>query len=210
MNVLLLLLAIASPALSVVINCNFEEVNWNDGNRYTCTILQVFNQDKDEVTLTVGEHLPSETHNDVKAFSSTIRDAFLTFPKDLDKDFPSLEAIRIRNSALTSISSTDLAPWPNLVYFSAANNKIKTLDGNLFDHSPKLQRIIFFNNLIQRVEDNLLSNLNELIYVDFVGNLCIDFVAETPEQIESLKTQLIRQCRRPQQLIMQGPRTQQQ
>lgn len=66
--------------------------------------------------------------------------------------------------------------------------------GIFFQISSKLQIISFYDNSIQKVEANLLSNLNELKRVDFRYNHCINVLAATPEAIESLKIELITQC----------------
>lgn len=145
-----------------------------------------------KVTQIIGEHMTGRNHDDVKAFYSYRE--FSALPKHLEKFFVKLDAIEIRNSTVTSISSDDLKSWPNLVLFSAGWNKIKTLDENLFIYSRKLQHIRLNNNLILNVGVNLLSNLNELKDIDFRNNLCINMEASKPEEIENLKTKLITQC----------------
>lgn len=119
---------------------------------------------------------------------------FSKLPRNLHKFFPNIDAIQISNGALTSISAADLAPFPNLMLFAAELNQIETLDGNLFQNTPKLIWVQFNNNLIYHVGANLLSNLNKLQFAYFGNNPCISITAESPQQIEKLKTELIKKC----------------
>lgn len=180
-----LLLAISSQAYSVVIDCIFSSYYGPN----TCIVRSVQNQEISEVTQIIGNHNDGHSHEDIENFFSNDEE-FLTFPKGLDKFFPNLKAIRIDNSTLTSITSADLAPWPNLTFFSVDENYITTLDGDLFKNSLKLESINFKYNAIRHVGLNLLSNLNELQSVDFRNNPCIDMM----NSISQLKTQLIKQC----------------
>lgn len=191
---IILLLAIASPAYSVVITCRFDDDEWSAiGFRYTCLVLAIQNQEIAEVTEIVGNHMEGRSHVDVKGFSSNGFNVFSTFPKGLERHFPNIEAIQILNNVF-SVFSADLAAWPNLALFWVSNNRITYIDGDLFRHSTKLQRISFFGNLIVNVGANLLSNLNELNFADFRSNACIDTLAATAMSLESLKSQLITQC----------------
>lgn len=100
----------------------------------------------------------------------------------------------IVNSQFTTISAGDIAPWPNLAVLIVNDNAIAQLDGDLFQQSPRLAFIDFQGNLIENVGANLLSNLNELTFVSFINNPCINEFATTPYQIESLRVQLLTQC----------------
>lgn len=158
----LMLFAIASPAYSVVIICRFQNLDFAViGSQYGCDVGEIQNPEVAEVTQIIGNHTSGRTHNDVKIFDSYDQKEFLFFPKGLQRFFPDLQGFQIMESEITSISSADLASWPNLVAFGVIYNKIETLDGNLFQNSQKLQLIIFSNTLIQNVGLNLLSNLNE-------------------------------------------------
>lgn len=69
-----------------------------------------------------------------------------------------------------------------------------TLDGDLFQHTPKLQEIDFSLNELEHVGHNLLAGLASLTVVDFSANPCISEEAETPEGIQELNLQLPIKC----------------
>lgn len=189
---ILLLFAIASNVDSIVFTCYFYDREWSIGDRYTCQLGGVENLETAEITQIIEHHTSGRNRNDVKAFDSS-NEGISTFPKGLEKFFPNLDSILLRYSFI-SISSADLRPWPNLVLFWSDRNPIESLDEDLFQNSPKLHQIGIVANSIKNVGRNLFSNLNELTSVYFDGNPCIDIIAETPEEIENLKTQLITSC----------------
>lgn len=189
-----MLIAIASRAHSIGISCLFEGKEWSTvGHRYTCLVLTVQNQEIAEVTEVFGDHEEDKSHVDVTGFVSDVWNAFSNFPQGLEKHFPNLDSIQITKNNIT-ISSDHLAPWPNLSFFCASRNLITYLNGDLFQNSEKLQHVSFFSNYIRNVGSNLLANLNDLTYVDFRNNTCIDLEAFTPGKIEIIKSQLIKQC----------------
>lgn len=75
---------------------------------------------------------------------------------------------------------------------SRTANGFTTLDADLFKHSPRMQYILIAFNSIQTAGVDLLVDLTDLIYADLRGNICIDIWAGTPQEIQNLKLQLIR------------------
>lgn len=190
-----LLLAIAVPAYSVVINCDLIA---NSVGPCGCSVSMIQNQEISEVTEIIEDQQRKDNFDFI--YFSAFNKKFSTFPKGLHKYFPDLRHFTMDNCALTSISSADLAPWPKLYYFSVARNNIKTLDGDLFQNSPSLTIIKFEDNLIETVGINLLSGLPKLRKANFSRNRCIKFSAETPERIEILKNILVLACLPPEPL----------
>lgn len=192
---LFLLFAIASPAYSASISCEFVNKSWGiDFTIYTCEAFAVQNPEVDEVTEILGDHLTGLSNDDVVAFSEIDYRLFSKVPRDLERFFPNLVALRLQWTGLTTLSSEELAPWPNLEYLDVSINDIEELDADLFQYSPKLRWISFEGNSILKVGIGLLSSLNELTYINFLNNPCINVQAYTPELIENLQQQLLTQC----------------
>jgi len=187
---LFLVAAIVSPALSVVIRCEFYDWEYIIvGTRYTCNVIE----------LVIGTHVTIHSNRNVEGFYSSgnaVENPFQTFPEDLENYFPSLVLISIPDHRLTEITSNDLAPWPKLAVLNLKGNQIKTLNANLFRNSPKLRWISFDRNSISNVGAGLLSNLNELKQADFDNNPCINFSANNPQALIELKCKLLTQCPR--------------
>lgn len=192
----LLLFAIASPALSVDIKCNFSTFTWTFLNSqiYTCKVVEIFNPELDDVSQIFGNHQPGKTNADVIGFDVENSHFFTVIPRNIEKFFPNLIAFELSNGRLTSVSPIDLAPWKNLTHFRAAQNKIETLDGDLLQNSLKIFYLSFRDNLIRNVGAGLLSNLSQLTSVFFRNNACISLDGTTPQGIEKLKSSLLTSC----------------
>lgn len=167
------------------------------GTTYTCEVNSGLNPGITEITEITeihGNHLPGRSNLDVEAFQTLSMEAFRMMPTGIERFFPNLLLLQFFSGILSSVSSEDLSAWPNLTMFSAQRNKIEILDGDLFQNAPQLKWIDLSSNLIQNVGTNLLSNLNELTYISFIDNPCINSFANTPQEIENLKSQLLTQC----------------
>ena len=95
---------------------------------------------------------------------------------------------------ITTISAEDLKPLPNLLMLIIGGQKLITIDGDLFKHTPWVTDILFNDNIIENVGLDLLTGLTNLTYVDFTSNTCINRSADTPAAIENLRNELISQC----------------
>lgn len=92
---------------------------------------------------------------------------------------------------ISTIAASTFQPFPNLLLISLNSNKLVTIYGDLLQHTRELRKIHFRNNLIEHVGHHLLTDLN---FADFRLNLCINALAETPEQIQVMNLQLPIQC----------------
>lgn len=189
----LLLCLIVSPAFCAIIRCDFTLGDlFIVGSRYACKVASIQNPETAEITQITGNHLANRTNANVEAFR--IFQGLHFFPKNLTDLFPNLVYIEFTECPLMSISAADLAPWPNLRVLIANKNKIETLDGDLFKHSSNLTWIAFYGNPIQKIGANLLSYSSEWKYADFRKVSCVDTLAESAQQINDLKVQILRQC----------------
>lgn len=192
----LLLLAIVSPAYSVIIDCTFQQnTTWVVlGEVYTCNVQSIENADVGEVTEIIGDHVVGLTLLDVLGFSTNGRNIFATFPRNLETFFPNLIGLGIWGGELSSLTAEDLAPWTNLTELYFSENRLTNLDANLFQNAPRLAHITLRDNLIANVGVGLLSNLPELGYINFNNNTCIDTFAYTPEAIDDVRAELLENC----------------
>lgn len=160
---------------------------------YQCSVSTIRPGNKQNVESTGGIHLRGKNNGDVKFFFM-YGNNLNRIPKGIDKYFSNLAGIRLDEVGLQAISAGDLKAFPNLIHFSAPNNKLTSIPGDLFKFTLKLKHISFHNNLITNVGENLLTNLQELKGVYFEANFCINLNADTPEGITSLEIQL-QNCR---------------
>jgi Leucine-rich repeat (LRR) protein len=95
---------------------------------------------------------------------------------------------------LKTISADDLKQFPKLEILFLNMNKLVSLDGNLFQHTRKLQSVDFYANELEHVGENLLTGLENLKYASFQNNPCIDIYANTHQKVQELNDQLPIKC----------------
>lgn len=166
------------------------------GNQYFCwnPILTSDGNLTDVLSVT-GEHLSDMSNADVKAFYVEDYSLHLDrIPRKLEEYFPSLIAFLWVHGRLSTISVDDLKPFPELQLFSVFNNRLTSLDDNLFLHNPMLVRISFRQNALEFVGEKLLAGLDHLTSADFQGNICTDMQATTRVTVEELVRYFIYNC----------------
>lgn len=142
----------------------------------------------------IGAHIHGKSNRDVEVLQVS-NQPIKKMPRELESFFPKLIGIFFNHCNLTKITKEDLKPYKYLQYFSVRSNSLKTLDGNLFQHSPDLKFISFGYNPISKVGKNLLNNLHHLEKVSFIKTKCIDKAAtQDSKQVEELKKELLEKC----------------
>jgi hypothetical protein len=190
----IILVVFASFGQSVILNCRFDMTNWDVVSGYMC-----YSNTENTGKLTTieevrGEHSSGKGNEDVDSFYEYGN--LTSIPTNLASFFPNLKAIIII-APLFQLSSSDLKPFPNLVLlrFHSWYAKFTSLEGDLFQYTRKLQRINFSVPALKNVGANLLTGLNDLVYVFFIESGCIRyFDANTPQRIQELKQKLLLQC----------------
>lgn len=194
-----ILLSFIATSKAVEFQCGVfrNDIGWPSvGTTYTCWFGQVAVKNSSTSLESVqGKHLEGRKNADVKAISIyNDRTKMEKLPGSIEKFFPKLLVFRWIFGNIKSISSQDLKPFPRLKVLILGENKITSLDGNLFKNNLQLRRIEFWSNKISIVGKNLLGNLKDLTYADFRFNPCIKTWAETPKEIDDLKQELLDKC----------------
>lgn len=136
-----------------------------------------------------GNHLTGKSNLDVEFLDIGQQD-LAYIPKGIEKFFKNLIGIRYKHSNLATISSDDLKPFPQLLFFGMYDTKLVSLDGNLFQNNLNLQVVSIFANKIEHIGPNLLGGLSQLKDVSFTSNVCINNYAYSMEAIKELNEQL--------------------
>jgi Leucine-rich repeat (LRR) protein len=165
---------------AVVFDCYFSDVTFtNVGTVYTCDKPTIINTGSSlEIR---GTHKAGKSNSDVEGLIIG-NQPLSEVPNGLKNFFPNLKMFYVKNSNLSSISSSDLQ-YPELLYFRVYFNKLSKIEGNLFENNPKLIYIDFYFNQIKNVGYDLLTGLNDLELVDFRNNPCIDKLARNSTEI---------------------------
>lgn len=133
------------------------------------------------------------TNYDVTAFG-VYASKLPRIPRGIELLFPNLRVLLWGDGKLSSISASDLEPFPNLQALNLYQNELVSLDGDFFKHTPNIVWVVFTSNLIQQVGYGIFDGLNMLAQVNFRNNSCIDFLASASTEIQDLKMKLSRQC----------------
>lgn len=179
----------------VKIHCIYYiEGYWDIGPFYSCGAFNISLENPTTVTGISGAHMAGKHNADVKGFYINNFEYLTTIPRGLENYFPSLELLQWFGGSISLINSGTFQPFRNLSYVELSRNKLVTLDGNLFQHTPKLRHIHFSNNLLAHVGHGLLTTLTDLTAAEFHANPCVDTAAHTPDQIQDLNLHLPIKC----------------
>lgn len=193
MRCLLLVVLLACSVEAVQFNCKFGRFTpIVVGSRYACDAT-VIHSGSPALESVSGRHLTGRSNDDVKLL--IIREQYLTsVPERIPTFFKNLDALQIGSTPLASISAKDLQPFPRLVYLEMWANNLTSIDGDLLRYNLHLQVVSFLLNRIKHIGHGLVTNLNSLTYLDFLGNICINQDATTRAHVLSLAPRLSVLC----------------
>lgn len=181
----------------VVLHCFFGDFEWLVVNtRYTCHWAYTAAQSSGGLSI-VGNQQSGRTNDDVEALYVNDDPLELkTIPRGIEDFFPFLMVFAWSTGHLTTLTADDLKPFSFLLELSFFNNKIISLDGDLFTRSTYVEFLNFGKNQIKDVGYGFLDGLNMLTYASFKDNDCIDMAALEPAAITELRMKLQNQCQK--------------
>lgn len=173
----------------ITIECDIKRVNLSliPGTIILCDATIQYYQNPmwiDAVALPFGYYI-----GDIGALRLQSRN-LTYFPININV-FPFLKSVDFSNSSISSMTPVNLT---GLVTLSMSDNKLVSLDGDLFSLSPMLRQVEFNNNQLQHVGHNLLSSLSQLEIATFTNNPCINRQATTQSEIQALNNELPIRC----------------
>lgn len=164
------------------------------GERYSCAAKVASDENPAAVTAVIGAHMTGYSNSDVWVFDLYVTYIFDKIPRNIANFFPSIRVMRWSVGNLTAVSAEDLKPFTELTVLTLTAQKIKSLDGNMFQYHPNIQWLVITNNLITNVGKDLITNLKSLQVFYFTKNTCMDMTASTPETFAEMKRLLPIQC----------------
>lgn len=182
---------------SLIITCEFENVNFNDWKkRYSCkTIKYSMAGDSKIVESIYGIHLNSSySHENVTQYSAKGL-KIEQFPEQLGGHFVNLEVIRMASCDLKILYKSSLEKLENLKYLDLLGNRIENLESDVFENTPNLIEVWLNNNRLKFVGSKILNPLKSLKVINFGGNTCIGSNSRySNEDLERLKIELRLKC----------------
>lgn len=124
-------------------------------------------------------------------------------PKEIEKFFPDLEAIKIIMSNLKSIKKADLKPFSKLKELCLGKNDLETLDSDLFEFNRELRFVSFYQNKLKFIGEDILKPLKKLEDARFMYNCCISQEALKSSDIPELVDSLTKQCSSTRMIVIE-------
>lgn len=190
-NSIILAIVFAVSAESIVITCEYDTATIVVvGDVYYCyAMVNIGDGETIEVENVIGNHMLGFSNDNVTLLEVTVQN--LPFvPRGIDQFFRNLQAVEWYNSNLLSISAEDLEQFPNLMVLSIFEDNLVSLDSNLFMFNPNLHWLNLGDNLIEHVGADIFTDLEELAYVNFYYNPCVNRTAFTREAVLLLNDEL--------------------
>lgn len=177
------------------LNCQYEIGSWAhiDGPNYRCVATVILDVPATSaITQVLGGHLTGKGNADVQGLIiNTQKLPF--FPISIERFFPNIIALSVRNNSITHVVNAHLIPFPNLVVVDFSYNQIIHLDSNLFSGLRKISLSSFANNKIISVGKEFIFPYTA-VSVDFNNNQCISRASVTFDQVTALRSELQVKC----------------
>ncbi|XP_070491071.1 uncharacterized protein [Chironomus tepperi] len=192
MSLVLILLHFLVTVYSFNIQCSYFTIKWPAiDSVYGCNVqnnLTVLPKGLSIIENVTGSHNNGYKDKNVTAFYS-MNKGFNFFPYGLHNKFENLRGIAIKNDKLNEIHQFDLKFFPKLELFEIYFNEIEVLEDHLFAYNQDLKYVNFQGNKIVHIGLQALANLENLSYLRFKDNLCIDIDAENSiDAVKVIKT----------------------
>lgn len=155
--------------------CEFANIPWEHlGMKYTCVIKETSGIDirmpGTMVKSFKGIHQAGKWNKDVEAIA--FNDVVVEyFPQILSDTFPNLTAIQLRKCGLKTITKQDLKGLDKLEMLWLPYNQVTFLPNDLFENTPRLRTVSFFDNWIENVDSKIFTPIkNNLEFCSFKDN----------------------------------------
>ncbi|CRK96617.1 CLUMA_CG010164, isoform A [Clunio marinus] len=193
-QITVILIFFISLSQTFVLDCEFDPITWASvPTYYGCKADVIHTGSVSEIDNVIGEHW-DDHNNTLVEFIYVYNQTLPRIPLNLKTFFPNIKGIEWHSSKLQKVTAEDLEPFPHLTHFASFYNPLGSLDGDLFKHNPNMLWIYIYNSSLKSIGEDFFSNLNELTFLNFEKNLCINAVAKTPSEIEKLKSQIRLKC----------------
>lgn len=140
-------------------------------------------------------HLLGRNHSDVQHLLIGSQPLRLP-PRDIHLFFPNLESIKITRAELTEITSEDLKGLPLLKQLILHENRLQSIESDLFKHNSALTGLSIWGNQIKHVGHNVFDRLHGLSSFYFRNNTCMNplNIDDDRAAVELLIFNLVRNC----------------
>lgn len=102
-------------------------------------------------------------------------------------DLEQLEWLSLSGNRIKVLTEGMTIMSQKLLWFTANDNELVYFDGSFFQNNPDLEAVTLSGNRLAIIQFNT-SKLRNLIFLDLRRNVCIDKLARSVEDVESMET----------------------
>ena len=184
---------------SFTVNCDYSFVEYHGHyheflheSSYACYANVAYECDHSfDLEGVSKNHMTGKTNADVILFDLENYLKIDVIPKNVGAFFPYIEVFKCSLCTVSQISSSDLMQFPKLKCFYLGHNKLRTIPGDLFKHTPNIEFVGLEFNEIERVGADFFNYLSKLKILYFNNNIC-SIVHSTA--LSEVKEQIIQKC----------------
>lgn len=177
------------------LECDIKTYSWTYIPMGTaCSVKNLLVTTPNEIIKTINGQSETHYHNQNIKILYILLQTVNFIPSGIAKFLPQLEGIQIQNSKLKSVSRDDLKFFTNLKEIMFYENDIEKLDNDVFSSNLELIFVHFENNKLKVIGENILGPLKKLQKAYFRGNNCINLNADNEIQKLELKHEFRENC----------------
>lgn len=133
-------------------------------------------------------------YDNIKIFKVEASPLLEFFPSGLEKFFPNLEKLVIRQTGLRELSQDDLKNFPKLKSLDVSENQLEKLNGSTFQFNEKIEELNLSGNKLTSLGSDFLKHLKNVTKIDMSGNSCINQTASDELEMKRLRIKLAENC----------------
>jgi Leucine rich repeat len=179
-------------ATPVRIDCSYVEVDDVIAGCFTTNVEVKF--ENETITSVSGTLSRVIDYANIKIFKVEASPKLEYIPSGVEKFFPKLEQVIIKQTALRALKEENLKNLHHLRILELSENKLDHLEEKVFKNNKNIEMIDLSRNSFKSIDVSGFKFTPRLRKLDFSDNDCIQGKAETPSEVEHLLEQLIDAC----------------
>lgn len=133
-------------------------------------------------------------YGNIKIFKVEASPLLEYFPPGIEKFFPNLEKLVIKQTGLKELTQDDLKNFPKLKSLDVRDNQLEKLNASTFQLNEKIEELNLSGNKLTNLGSDFLKHLKNVTKIDMSGNSCINQTANDEIEMKRLRIKLAENC----------------
>lgn len=193
-----LLLSI-SKISTLTIDCEFEQPYDRQvplpGQVYSCKVISdpKITQPGMKVTEIAGKHTENMTNSAVKVIEFRMKTVNF-MPVGLGQFLDNLTLLLIDSCKLTELTPKDMAEYPKLEFLWLEKNSIEVLAKDTFKHNKELHYVNMNDNKLRLIDGKVFDDLKNLKFIHLLSNDCIKIFGHGDSRVKRIQAAIKERC----------------